>query len=42
MRECEHECYPAEYGAIKLSSVGSVVLTVMDKGKQQDVALIKV
>ncbi|CAI5725772.1 unnamed protein product [Peronospora destructor] len=42
VRDCKHECHLADGEVIKLSRVGSVVLTVMVKGHQRDVTLTEV
>uniref|UniRef100_A0AAV1U680 Polyprotein n=1 Tax=Peronospora matthiolae TaxID=2874970 RepID=A0AAV1U680_9STRA len=42
VRDCEHECHLADGEVIKLSRVGSVVLTVKAEGHERDVTLTEV
>uniref|UniRef100_A0AAV1TGU4 CCHC-type domain-containing protein n=1 Tax=Peronospora matthiolae TaxID=2874970 RepID=A0AAV1TGU4_9STRA len=42
VRDCEHECHLADDEVIKLSRVGSVVLTVKAEGHERDVTLTEV
>ena len=41
-RDCDQECHLADGETIKLTQVGSVVLTVLARGQQQDVTLTDV
>ena len=42
IRDCEHECHMNDGEVIKLSRVGSVVLTVTAKGRERDVTMTDV
>uniref|UniRef100_A0AAV1TBU1 Retrovirus-related Pol polyprotein from transposon TNT 1-94-like beta-barrel domain-containing protein n=1 Tax=Peronospora matthiolae TaxID=2874970 RepID=A0AAV1TBU1_9STRA len=41
-RDCDQECHLADGETTKLTQVGSVVLTVLARGQQQDVTLTDV